>query len=86
MATETSSPVGIGSTDQLGPLPHWAMREAYQGAETRYYTADQMRTYAAQQVAAERERWTSSAHHCTIKCAQCGHKNYFTRAELEREA
>ena len=31
--------------------------------------------------AAERERWASSTHHCTIKCAQCGHKNYFTRAE-----
>ena len=37
-------------------------------------------------VAAERERWAGNTHHCTIKCAQCGHKNYFTRAELERDA
>lgn len=36
-------------------------------------------------VAAERERWTGNEYHCTVKCARCGHKNYFTRAELERD-
>jgi hypothetical protein len=24
-------------------------------------------------------------YHCTLKCAKCGHKNYFTRRELDAE-
>jgi peptide subunit release factor 1 (eRF1) len=24
-------------------------------------------------------------YHCTLKCAHCGHKNYFTRRELEAD-
>jgi hypothetical protein len=33
--------------------------------------------------AAERED-TFRDYHCTLKCAACGHKNYFTMAEMER--
>ncbi len=54
-------PQGLDWGDGLGPLPQWAMREAYQGTETRYYTGDQMRAYALQERAAERQRWATAA-------------------------
>ncbi len=44
-----------------GPGPQWAMREAHQGTEVRYYTSEQLHAYAvaevAREVARERERW-----------------------------
>ncbi len=46
--------------DGLGPLPVGAVYTralGSVGAAMYTYTADQMRAYAAEQVAAERERW-----------------------------
>jgi hypothetical protein len=42
--TDTTSPA-----DELGPLPAYGIREAYQGVITHWYTADQMRAYALQE-------------------------------------
>lgn len=48
-------PVALGSTDGLGPLPEPQPRP---GPDRLCgYSAQQMRAYAAEQVAAERERW-----------------------------
>lgn len=48
---------GSGLTDLLGALPEPDIELCLRGqGEVHCYTADQMRTYAAQQVAAERER------------------------------
>jgi hypothetical protein len=50
-------PLGLGSSDQLGSLPAPAYDlSGYGGAKKAYaYSAEQMRAYAAQEVAAERE-------------------------------
>lgn len=46
----------MGMTDNLPPLPH-PVRHDFVGDDTEdLYTADQMSAYAAQAVAAERER------------------------------
>ena len=53
-----SMPAKVRLTDGLGPLPEPALWEdSIHDAPAMAYTADQMRKYAAQQVAAERERW-----------------------------
>lgn len=43
----------MADTNTLPPLPHWGMREAHQGVETHWYTADQMRAYARAALAAQ---------------------------------
>ena len=49
--TETGQPLPALSSEGLGPLPE-SRRHSYDA----YYSAEQMRAYAAEQVAAERER------------------------------
>lgn len=46
-------------TDKLGPLPEPHTRQWINApfTERLLFTAEQMRAYAAQEVAAERERW-----------------------------
>jgi len=61
---ESSTPAVVGSNDRLGPLPTptdmlqvmWRGDREFARPVGDYYTADQMRAYAAEQVAAERER------------------------------
>lgn len=43
-------------SEKLGPLPAPADSDWSTGERIRFYTADQMRAYAAQEVAKERER------------------------------
>ena len=50
-ATDAAGPLGSASSDGLGPLP-----EPHDPPVFGYTSAD-MRSYAAQQVAAERKRW-----------------------------
>lgn len=49
---QSSQPLGLPLKDGLGPLPKCGAPNIWGGT----YTADQMRAYAAEQVAAERER------------------------------
>jgi hypothetical protein len=54
---ENGQPLGLGLSQLLGPLPEAAHRgPTGTGAYFDAYTAAQMRAYAAEQVAAERER------------------------------
>ncbi len=53
-------------SEDLGPLPEpagelWELRTRRGQPPFRYYTAEQMRDYAAAAVAAERERWRDHA-------------------------
>ena len=61
---EAPTPTRVGSTEGLGPLPTW--HSFSWNGKVAYYTADQMRTYAAQEAAAERERW----RRLLTRCAQ----------------
>lgn len=67
--TDKATPQGLALTEGLGPLPDAVAHVHSDGdfCQDRYYgnsgwpvalyTADQMRAYAAQERAAERERW-----------------------------
>lgn len=57
--SEPGQPLGLALTEGLGPLPEAAMVETnpYGEAGTlEWYDADQMRAYAAHEVASERKR------------------------------
>jgi hypothetical protein len=86
MMNEEKQPAGeLGSNAGLGPLPEprTLSRGDEDGAIQLGYTADQMRAYAAQQVAAERERILSRCQgkthdgcaylgRCGMVCNKCG--------------
>lgn len=60
-STTTAEPLALRLNDQLGPLPEpaqisYVTDSVMRSHEVRSYTAGQMRAYAAEQVAAERER------------------------------
>jgi hypothetical protein len=55
MTTE-ATPGALGSNDQLGPLPEPATPYLAGPDDYPEFTADQMRAYAAQEVAADRQR------------------------------
>ncbi len=57
------APQGLDWGDELGPLPVAAGLLAHEDGSgfVRCYTAEQMRAYAAEQVAAERDRWATAA-------------------------
>ena len=65
MTSKSSLPTNVGSNDGLGQLPErvdllqatWQGDREFMRPVGDYYSEDQMRTYAAEQVAAERERW-----------------------------
>ena len=61
---KTDTPEKVASTDELGQLPEpvdllqavWRGDREFMRPVGDYYNADQMRAYAAEQVAADRER------------------------------
>lgn len=84
MNTE-ATPREVGLSEGLGALPepalHMVADENGVSVYPAFYTADQMRAYAAAAVAAERERcahWTSLhdhegfAHHCIVNGREIG--------------
>ena len=74
---QTGQPFAVLSSDGLGPLPppNYPAERDYTDA----WTADQMRAYSAQMVAAERERWAaafSSASECIAQDDAPLHRGY----------
>ena len=67
MTTE-ATPAKVRLTEELGPLP-----ESRRGCYDAAYSADQMRAYAEEQVAAERERVRS--HVAAIKVPAWARRN-----------
>ena len=57
-ATDAAGPLGSASSDGLGPLPPHRKVTAH----GRMWTEEDMRSYAAREVAAERERLKTLAH------------------------
>ena len=63
MNTE-ATPANVGSMEGLGPLPAASLTHDRHGHALLIgpcYTAEAMRAYATEQVAAERERWSAIA-------------------------
>ena len=68
MQTEVA-PAKVRQSDELGQLPEpvdllqavWRGDREFMRPVGDYYNADQMRAYAAGQVAADRERWQTAA-------------------------
>ena len=66
---KTDTPEKVRQSDELGQLPEpvdllqavWRGDREFMRLVGDYYNADQMRAYAAGQVAADRERWQAAA-------------------------
>ncbi len=58
--TKDNCPDGSRLSEGLGPLPYPRAESGCFGLNPDLFTADQMRAYAAQEVAAERERWRNA--------------------------